>query len=63
MAKYAEVGGNSNGGDDETVKKSPSRKLNGSTEYLTFLRSDANSAPFEKRWAHLIILTIIEALS
>ena len=49
MTEDAEVGGNGNCGDDKTVKRSPSRKLSEPTEYLTFLRSDANSAFFEKR--------------
>ena len=62
MAENAEVGSNADGGNDETIKRSPlSKKPNGSTEYFTSLHSDANSASFEKRWPHLIILTIIEA--
>ena len=62
LAVDAEVGGNGDGGDDETVKRSPlSKKPNGRTEYLISLRSDADSVPFEKRSAHLIILIIVEA--
>ena len=50
MAEDAEVGGKGDGGSNETVKRSPlSKKPNGPTEYLTSLRSDADSAPFEKR--------------
>ena len=50
MAKDAEVGGNGDGSDDETVERSPlSKKLNGSIGYLTSLRSNANSASFAKR--------------
>ena len=49
MAEDAEVGGNGNGGNNETVKRLPSRKSSGSTEYLTSLRSDTDSALFEKR--------------
>ena len=48
MAEDAEVG-EGDGGDDETVERSPSKKPNGPTEYLTSLRFDADSAPFEKR--------------
>ena len=49
MAEDAEIDGNGNGGDDETVKRLPFRKLSGPTEYLISLCSDADSAPFEKR--------------
>ena len=50
MAENAEIGGNGDGSDDETVKRSPlSKKPNGLTEYLTSLCFDADSAPFEKR--------------
>ena len=64
MAEDAEVGGNGDGSDDEIVKKSPlSKKQNGPTEYLTSLLSNIDSALFEKRWAHLVILTIVEAPS
>ena len=49
MAENAEIGGNGNGGDDETVEKSSFRESSGPTEYLTSLRSDADSTPFEKR--------------
>ena len=50
MAEHAKVGGNSDGGDDETVEKSPlSKKLNRLMEYFTSLCSDADSAPFKKR--------------
>ena len=49
MAEDAEIGGNGNCGNDKTVERSLSRKLSGSTKYLTSLRSDTNSAPFEKR--------------
>ena len=61
-AEDAEVG-EGDGGDDETVKQSLSKKSNRPTEYLISLRSDADSAPFEKREAHLVILTIVEAPS
>ena len=63
MAEDAKVGGNSDGGDNETVKKSPSKKSSGPMAYLISLRSDADSSLFKKRWAYLIILTIVEALS
>ena len=64
MAEDAEVGGNDDGGDDETVKRSPlSKKPNGHMEYLTSLCSDADSASFEKRGAYLIILIIVETPS
>ena len=49
MAEDAEVGGNSNGDNDETVKRSFFRKLSRPTEYLTSLYSEADSAPFAKR--------------
>ena len=50
IAENAEVGGNGDGGDDKTVKKSPLfKKLNGLTKYLTSLCFDTDSAPFEKR--------------
>ena len=63
MAEDAEVG-ESDDGDDEMVEISPLfKKPNAPMEYLTFLRSNADRAPFEKRWAHLIILTIVEAPS
>ena len=52
MAEDVEVG-EGDGGDDETVKRSPSRKSSGPTEYLTFLHSNADSAPFAKRWVFL----------
>ena len=49
MAEDAEVG-EGDGGDDETVKRSPlSKKLNGPIGYLTSLCSDADSAPFRKK--------------
>ena len=49
MAEDAEVG-EGDGGDDKTVKRSPlSKKSNGPMRYLTFLRSDADSASFAKR--------------
>ena len=49
MAEDAEVG-KGDGGDDETVKRSPLfKKSNGPMGYLTFLRSDADSALFAKR--------------
>ena len=41
--------GESDGGDNETVKKSPFKKLNVPMGYLTSLRSKADSAPFAKR--------------
>ena len=63
MAEDAEVGGNGYSGDNETVERSPSKKPNGPTKYLTSLRSDADNAAFEKKRAHLIILTIVEAPS
>ena len=62
MAEDTEVD-EGDSGDDETVKQSPSKKANVPTEYLISLRSDADSALFEKRWAYLIISTIVEALS
>ena len=40
IAEDAEMSGNANSGDDETVKRSHlSKKPNEPTEYLTFLRS------------------------
>ena len=48
MAEDAEIG-EGDGGDDETVKRSLSKKPNVPIGYLTSLRSDANSAPFAKR--------------
>ena len=62
IAENAEVG-EGDDGDDETVKRSSSKKSSGLTGYLTSLRSDADSVPFKKRWGHLIILTIVEAFS
>ena len=52
MAEDAEVD-ECDGGDDETVKRSPSKKLNVPIGYLTSLRSDADSAPFAKRYNKL----------
>ena len=49
IAEDAEVGGNNNDGDDKTIKRSPFRKSSGPTEYLISLRSNADSAPFEKK--------------
>ena len=49
MAKDAEFSSNGNGGDDKTVEKLPFRKSSGPTKYLTSLRSNADSALFEKR--------------
>ena len=50
IAEDAEVGGNGDGGDDETVERSPlSKKSSGPMGYLTSLRSDADSAPLAKR--------------
>ena len=48
MAEDAEVG-EGDGGDNETVKRSPSKKPNIPIEYLISLRSDADSALFAKR--------------
>ena len=48
MAENAKVG-ESDDGNDETVKRSPSKKSNIPTEYLISLCSNADSAPFEKR--------------
>lgn len=49
MAEDTEVGGGGDGGDDETVKRlPPSKKSNVPTGYLTSLRSNASSVPFEK---------------
>ena len=48
MAEDAELG-EGDGGDDETVKRSPSKKSNVPIGYLISLRSDANSALFAKR--------------
>ena len=54
MAKDAELGGNGDGSDNKTVKRSPlSRKSNGPMGYLTSLRSDADSALFAKRCVFL----------
>ena len=39
MTEDAEVGGNGDGGDNETVERSPSKKPSGPTGYFTFLRS------------------------
>ena len=50
MAEDAEVGGNGDGGDNETVERSPLfKKSSGPIGYLTSLRSNADSAPFAKR--------------
>ena len=50
MAEDAEVDSNGDDGNDQTVKRSPLfKKPNGPAEYLTSLRSDADSAVFEKR--------------
>ena len=50
MAEDAEIVGNGDGGDNETVKRSPlSKKSNGPMRYFTSLRSDADSVPFAKR--------------
>ena len=49
MAEDAEIGGNNDSGDDEMVKRSPSKESSRPTEYLTSLLSDADSASFEKR--------------
>ena len=47
MAKDAEGGGNNNGGNDETIERSPlSKKPNGLTGYLTFIC-------FKKKWVSL----------
>ena len=61
IAEDAEISDNGNGGNNEMVERSPSRKPSKFIEYLASLRSNVDSAPFEKRWAHLIILTIVEA--
>ena len=50
MVEDAEVG-EVDGSDDEMVKKSSSKKSNGPTRYLTSLCFNADSVPFEKRWA------------
>ena len=39
IAEDAEVGDNDDGGDDKTVKRSPSKKPNVPMRYLTSLRS------------------------
>ena len=52
MADDAEVG-EGDGGDDEMVKRSPSKKLNVPIGYLISLRSNADSASFAKRWVFL----------
>ena len=46
MAEDTEVGGNGDGDDDETVERSPSKKLSRPTGYLT-------SLCFEKSWVSL----------
>ena len=56
IAKDAEVGSNSNDGDDETVKRSAFQKSSGLTEYLTFLCFEKNKFP-------LIVLAFVEALN
>ena len=48
MAEDAKVG-EGNGGDDKTVKRSPSKMPNVLIGYLTSLSSNADSAPFAKR--------------
>ena len=53
MAEDAEFGGNADGGNNETVKRSPSRKSSGPTEYLTSLHSNADSAPLPEKWVSL----------
>ena len=50
MPEDIEVGGNGDGGDDETVEKSLlSTKSNKPIEYLTSLRFNADSALFAKK--------------
>ena len=50
LAEDAKVGGNGEGGDDETVKRSPlSKKSSRLIGDLTSLCSDADSAPLAKR--------------
>ena len=48
IADNTEVG-ESDSGDDKTVKKSSSKKLSGFTESLTSLYFNADSLPFKKR--------------
>ena len=53
MAEDAEVG-EGDGGDNETVKRSPlSKKSKVSIGYLTSLRSNVDSKPLAKRWVSL----------
>ena len=50
IAEDVEVGGNSDGSDDETLERSPLfKKLNRPMGYLTSLRSDVDSTSFTKR--------------
>ena len=63
IAEDAEVGDNSDDDDNEMVERLPLRKLSRPIGYLTSLHFDINSTPFEKKRAHLIIITIVEAFS
>ena len=57
MAKDVEVGGNSDNGNDETVKRSlVSKKPNVSTEYFTFLHSKKRWVFFDNFWPLLKLL-------
>ena len=50
MAEDAEFDGNSDDGNDKTVKRSPLFKMSsGPMGYLTSLRSEVDSAPLAKR--------------
>ena len=53
MAKDAEVGGNGDGGDNETDKRLPSRKSSRLMRYFISLRSNADSVLFAKIWLSL----------
>ena len=56
MAEDAEIGGNGDGGDDETVKRSPSKKSSGPTGYLTSLHSENSWVFLNSFWPLLKLL-------
>ena len=62
MAEDAEIS-KGDASDNEMDKRLYFKKSNILIRYLIWLRPDIDSALFEKRWAHLIVLTIINALS
>ena len=63
LTEDAKVGGNGDNGDDETIKKSPFKKLSGLIRNLTSLHSNADSIPFKKRRVSPNIVVIVQAFS